>query len=792
MKKNNRPTLIEESRAILRRLSDHGWSALFLQHGLDICALDLRAALSAPLKIDRSAPGFEDFALEGCRGIEPGIPAQSLLFHGLASPGVTHYRGPDGLISLAAYPTARELEILENLVYGLNPPTLEEVRVRAGEEQLAIVVFAKEYRTSEATVHRRHADFCYSRTGVSRVGTRAARYEPEHRGFLPFVDDEPRQIRVLPCRFAAYIAVLVDGDPSGVGPMRFRTARQISGTPSKRAGFQRLVPTGEEPGDDQRKFWSPLHKLFNGESCLRGRNLRVQLAVKHVNEKLRRIHLRFGRIGHDGGWHRPAIDKPPFRFTDGIAALGDVDCWGEGLVLPTVHPSMVAAVEHEGRPLTFVVPPSDMYPDDISSFVSSLNLAQDSSGGRSAPEYVHARHAVGKDGTIRNLNDEPKVEELVKAGGYPAVHYTDFTGDGAITARCSALSADLPRREAAYSIVAPPDFFPLVKQRHLMDWWEQSVAPDLSTSIWPENPGAPQALSDVRMAANQDLDGSPFSIDDDTVTAVVAQSGVCGAQARVLYTAPRRATSLPDGASGIFAPGWDVSFSRTSESDPEDDGTVLPGKNYLSSYGLGSPFPEDAKLCAALSAFWPAASPDIARQFAPRFPTATPLTDAVVGHDGKAWDATPLAEHDGEGKCVRYYALAYADYVEVALREGFDLRAVALHSSAEYLARTLVMGRVYAYLGASTRREKGAWAVLSFRPASSETDAVLAEGLKETDYEPNPDHFYRFELFQREGDRETSKDDFRRVDVHYRTFRVVYADPGAVIEKDDSWTIRTF
>ena len=45
--------------------------------------------LSQPLsQIDRTVPGFEDFALEGQRGIEPGRPARSLLFHALASPNV--------------------------------------------------------------------------------------------------------------------------------------------------------------------------------------------------------------------------------------------------------------------------------------------------------------------------------------------------------------------------------------------------------------------------------------------------------------------------------------------------------------------------------------------------------------------------------------------------------------------------------------------------------------------------------------------------------------------------------
>ena len=54
----------------------------------------------------------------------------------------------------------------------------------------------------------------------------------------------------------------------------------------------------------------------------------------------------------------------------------------------------------------------------------------------------------------------------------------------------------------------------------------------------------------------------------------------------------------------MFAPGWDISV----------DGRA-GGPEHLAAYGLGSPFPEDSKLCAALSAFWPAVAPDAARTF---------------------------------------------------------------------------------------------------------------------------------------------------------------------------------
>ena len=99
--------LVEQVRAVCRRLAGPGWGAVLGRHGLDLEADDLEGELLRDLPaIDRAAPGFEDFAAEGRRGIEPGDPARSLLLHALASPNVLE--DPDGG-PLGVFATGREL-----------------------------------------------------------------------------------------------------------------------------------------------------------------------------------------------------------------------------------------------------------------------------------------------------------------------------------------------------------------------------------------------------------------------------------------------------------------------------------------------------------------------------------------------------------------------------------------------------------------------------------------------------------------------------------------------------------
>jgi hypothetical protein len=96
-------------------------------HDLDIAKA---AELARELAIDRNNPGFEDFTLTGKRGVEPGFPAASLLYHAFASPDVHPTASGDPATSVDAYPTLAELDAVENYIYGLrpfNPASLKDV-----------------------------------------------------------------------------------------------------------------------------------------------------------------------------------------------------------------------------------------------------------------------------------------------------------------------------------------------------------------------------------------------------------------------------------------------------------------------------------------------------------------------------------------------------------------------------------------------------------------------------------------------------------------------------------------
>lgn len=732
-------SLINDVQAICNRLAPEGWGDLLAQHGLDMKAADLAAELGKKLtRIARNAKGFEDFALEGERGIEPGHPARSLLYHALASPNVL--TGVDGS-DLKAFPTLKELDTVENYVYGVRPPSIPELRARAANAPLATVVFAAEYRPGSQTCHRKHADLVFSRTGVSRVGAVESMFDARRRGFLPFVEGEAFTIRACPVRFSVYIAAQVSGDQARFCPMRFQLADDVD----------------DGISDKDRKFWQPIHKLFPGSECLKGvPDLQVSLAAHHTNEKLRRVHVELQKK-FDTGVNPQDLNKPPFIFTEGIAEFSTKPDNAPGLLEPVPHPRMVEPAEFNGKPLTFIVPANN------EPLASSFSVSG-TDGARHAPEYVHVRVRVENDGTQTDLNNSKDVSKIVSDGNYRALHFVDFTGDGWIEASCPQLTnhaAELAGPLPAYSLVTAPDFFPTCDQRELMEWAAE-LPKSFRNSIW-QTP--PLTLSDQRLAANLQLPHSPFEKSDKTMTAIVSMFGeVSSQQTNVKSADALRHSPLPDDSAGVFAPGWDVSLDVSADGTP-----------HFAAYGLGSPFPEDAKLCAALSTFWPAAAPDATRTMSPELTpiTVSPLTDEEIGVTGTlAWDGIPGPRliQTPSGAVAEYSSLAHADYVQNALKGKFSLLLTSHIGVEEYQDRVIAMELVYRAI----RLRKQDWLILSFRRVSPGDQELLQA--QQQSHTTLSGKVYRFEVF-RNGTFTTSQEDFRKRRIKISDHRVLFAGP---------------
>ena len=812
------PPLLDAVAAACHRLAPAGWRDLLLRvsgNALDLNAGDLGAALAQPLaRIDRTVPGFEDFALEGSRGIEPGSPARSLLFHALASPNV--FQNGAGQ-TLAAFPTPAEIEAVENYVYGARPPSLDELRARAGDHPLAVVVFALEYRPGPETVAGKHADVCFARTGMARIGTAPAIYDAQRRTFLPAVESDPFAFPVQPARYAPFLAVRRPGDPAAFGPLR------------------------ATPQDSARLFWVPLHKLFSGTECLRGLDLTVELSTGHRNDNLRRFHEVLANAGYTTGWQAPDIDQYPFVIEgDELAALSTDPSHGSGWVLPSPHPFSEAAT-YQGQPLAFYSSPefaasaTGLYVTTLQVFIEppfrplgpartqSLPENQPTHGqtapnyltdigpdvGRSAPEYLNVRRKVAPDGSEQNLNDLPDVVEVVKQAGYWARHQTDHLADGWVAAQCRQLDEAVPARVPAYSLVAPPSFYPYTNQRALTEWAEREAPAELRDGLWSI---PPRPLSDRRLAANVTLSNA-FDIADDTVTTLVSlPQETVPAQSGMPATSVRRPVHLPDGAAGLFDPGWDVSLDRTADN-----------RFFMASHGLGTPFVEDVKLCATLSTFWPGVSPDAVREFQPgsqqqpsgepqSWPTIAPMTDeelgmvAVPGRGYLPWDGVrgPQVATVGGEQVIDYPEFAHTDYLETADKFTTALTAAVDHE--EYTARVLAMAQVYWALGirfAEFRQgheigealdlfqaAKAAWTVLSFRALGGSFDADLARAEETLGTKLHGERRYRFVLYQWTG-QDTPASDVRRILVRMKNEVIAYADLTTVVlgRSGDHWSL---
>jgi hypothetical protein len=665
------------------RSLDRAWIDLFKQvAGLDLLSPSLREDLQQRRRIDRMQPGFGDFDPGSELAIAAGDPASSLIYHALASPLVK----PTGLAQ-SSYPSIAQLDLLENYILSLKP-----LPASAIPQDAVVAVFAYEYRPAPATTHRRQADFVYSRTGVSRVGEAPPAWDGGNRCWLN-IEPAGSAFSVMPARYASFLAV-----------PRSRSATGVS------------VLDDEQDGDHERTFLLPIRKLFGGEGCIEGCELTLAFQEFHRREKLRRVFTESD------------IEKPP--GLDGPPYLRDSTQPDKIVLLETVGASLIVSSKPEplvrlaqlssGEIASFIVPRRCELP--IVDFALNRNNGSPSTfmiitGGlalagleaflqtfasvdlrpRNAPEFVNIRHRLTDDPAhaiqdlSRALGDD--FDYIVASGEYRAALFEDSICDGCIVATVDGLPV-VHSSVPAFSVIAAPKFFPYADEVDIQDWVEEFPSHNRQDQF---QKGGPTPLHLGRFPPNLTLvmpgtSALAFSPKDETAVAIVgqpyaAQTGPTQTKlpARDLRPEHRTTTFLTDGCSGVFAPGWDVTFAEIS------------GTRFYATFGLGSPFPEDVKLCAAANAFWPAASPDAARTFK-RGPTAIPMLDAELGYHAqnprRPAGEPPSFGWDGEQGpfitegAVNYASMTRSDYVSHAFADrtfsGARLRNV---DSTELIAR---------------------------------------------------------------------------------------------------------
>jgi hypothetical protein len=330
---------------------------------------------------------------------------------------------------------------------------------------------------------------------------------------------------------------------------------------------------------------------------------------------------------------------------------------------------------------------------------------------RNKPLFVNISHEVTdtvdeKFEMIKRSATDNLFEEQIETGNYYAPLWEDSICDGKVSAeiqlfRTSAIGANIKvesKVQPAFSIVTAPDFFPQVDSFDLLEF--DTDPGNSSESNFYE--GGVSSLAAARIEPNpafiKNADRSLLKTYTAVLSAIVPTPWLEN-KPPINYSDPTLEKGyfvsgyLPDVCSSIFAPGWDITYAGGADNI------------YLSTKGLGSPFVEDMKLCAAMNGMWPAASPDSSRTYqgglesGDRNPTAIPLLDEEIGFHPASprgggvattgWDGEqgPFLEFFGDTWYVNFTDLGRADSVQNTIDGKLDMSKLRDLTSKELLSR---------------------------------------------------------------------------------------------------------
>jgi hypothetical protein len=714
--------LFNDFMALIDWLKKNGWEKYLKDTtGLDLSKVNTnnQDELFSELKQPRpEGKGFDDFA--GVRAIEPGQPAFSLLYHALASPLVQ----PDGF-DKSQYPSLEQIDRLEDYIYGLKNFDLS---LEVLKRDYALAVFAYEYRPAFKTPHHRHADLVFSRTGVARIGEESMHYDEPNRCFTncPIDPAHIQKIAVMPARYGLFLSKIV----------------KVSAKEIVLAGENKLQ-------DPELYFLLPVRKLFNDDILINTQPVVFQ--EHHIAEKLKGLVTdpRY-KLNVDGS-HQFDFDAYPFLMESRTVSTEESPASqlviikknsSSALLIPTKQ-SLIKPAIQDNRYIKVEVPEGSESNNRYFTTYNSLGMVEGIeiltgqtektrttnllNRPRNTPLYLNIRHQLnGENPPFAHLNEQQEINDK-----HMAVLFVDHLCDGSIwidTRKWN--SAHLPMELfncclPAFSIVTAPDFFPLVDNFDLLCYDIDTISNTGQESHFYE--GGLSSLSSSRIKPNPHTLSFPNSIALErqklayTYTSVLSSLNntpiSIPAERQILFRQTHlrqnKSTSfLPDTCSFVFAPGWDVTYGNDGSFNTSRD---RQQNSYLSTRGLGSPFPEDMKLCAAMNGMWPVSSPDAARTFQgslyedARNPTAIPLLDIEIGihKDSPYNDLIPEGSEpyesfgwDGEqgpflalGKgsfVVNFTDIRRADYVANLLNTngpGFNMSRLRNLTAAELIFR---------------------------------------------------------------------------------------------------------